>query len=517
MDNSEFGGQVHSLKCQESKIDISSKVKAGTFWLGIRFFISGMIGAITMTLIARILSVEEYGIYNILFAFITWISLFSGFGIPNVFQRFIPEALQQKKYDLILSLVKKGLLLRILLTVLAVLAVSLFSGPIGGALKIDGWEHYFFLFSFGIICVLEARLLQNVLIGLLMHKYVVIANICWSVCRISLLGLVVLLNKGLWGVLWVETISWMVWFCLLGLYYHKNFARLYKKKKKPFFPYKRFFRYGAASFLSETGVSVLDRATDLLVITAFLGPGAAGIYGFCDRLLKLIKRTLPHSVLRDIIRPVFFFRYAESQDPKELEKMFNFLAKSAAFFSFPVAAGICSIGREFIFYIFGEKFLPAYVPLSIIVLFGVFGVLSVPSIYILKSLEKVNILFFSKIFAVYNLLGDLLVVKPFGVAGVALVTSSAQLFQNLFCLFFAKRYTGVQMRFAGLLKIAVNAVFMGMALLMTRPYINGILSLSISILLGCLCYLGMSFLNKAFTKRERQIINKHLPVPFFLF
>jgi len=198
-------------------------MKTGSIWLAIRFVVSGLFGIITMPLIARVLSVEEYGIYNILFAFITWISIFTGSGLANVFQRFIPEAFQKKDYSLIKALVTKGLLLRFLLSVLAVILVVLFSGSIGNVLKIEGWDKYFLVFSLGIICYIEVCLFSTVLNSIFLHKFAAISNICWSTFRVILLFIVILFGKGLTGVLLIESVCWALWLVLLAFSYYRCF------------------------------------------------------------------------------------------------------------------------------------------------------------------------------------------------------------------------------------------------------------------------------------------------------
>ena len=136
---------------------------------------------------------------------------------------------------------------------------------------------------------------------------------------------------------------------------------------------------------------------------------------------------------------------------------------------------------------------------------------------VLQSLEKVNILFYSKIFAVYNLVGDLLVVKPYGIIGVALITSSAVLFKNLFCLYFAKQYTGLLVPKVGLFRLVINSILMGLVLHLMRPYIDGLFSFVMVVVIGLVVYFMLCCLNKAFTKEERCLINDMLPIKLFLF
>lgn len=497
-------------------MNISDKIKSGTLWIGIRFVFSGLLTMVTMPLIARTLSVEAYGIYNILFALLSWISLFTGFGLPQMLQRFIPETLQNEDFATLKVLVINVVLARLILSLCAILIVHMNAESLAALLKIDGWKTYFLYFSVGIVCSLEAKILETVLNGLLLQKYAVIASIVWSVSRISLLGVVILLDLGLAGILWMETIAWLIWLGMLCFFCTKHLAGK-KGKHAVDIQYKRLFRYSGFSFFSEVGVSILDMTTDLLIISAFLGPVAAGLYGFCDRIIKLLQRVMPHAVLRELIRPLFFIRYTKSGDPGELNKMFGFLIRLSAFFLFPVSVTICVLGQEFITHVFGEKYLAAYVPLCIFAVLIAANAFSDPASYILKALEKVNILFYSKIFAIYNLIGDLVVVRHWGISGVALVTASALLFKNLFCLYFARQYTGLKLDFSGITAISLNSVMAGITLLCLKSYISGIASLLASVAAGSIVYACASTVNKVFTWEENQMINRFLPVKLFWF
>jgi hypothetical protein len=140
-----------------------------------------------------------------------------------------------------------------------------------------------------------------------------------------------------------------------------------------------------------------------------------------------------------------------------------------------------------------------------------------PAGLILQALEKVNILFYSKVFAIYNLAGDLLVAKRFGVVGVALVTSSAVLFKNLFCLYYASRYSGVRVDWRGLSTICTNTLAMGLLLLSFRRFVFGLWSLTLSIGVAALFYLFLAVVNRSFTADERGLVNRVLPRPYFVF
>jgi O-antigen/teichoic acid export membrane protein len=497
--------------------NLHRQVRKSSFWILLRLAMSGCVGVFVTTAIIRSLSVEDYGVYALLFAALGYTGLFASFGIPQVFHRFIPEAFQRKDYTLVKQIVWRGLILRLVLSICVVLVMLVCSGPIGRLLGVEDWNRYFAVFALGMVAFLEVGLLSAALHGMFMHQYSVIGNIVWMLMRGVGVAVVLATRGGLVAVLWVEVLAWTCWLLVLCYFYYTRFARVHPVQQADTFPFKRFLRYSGFSFFNEVGTSILSVATDFIVLSIFLGPVAVGVYGFCDRIMRMFLHCLPHIVLRDVVRPAFFAKYTESGDAKQLEGMFNFLVKSGAFFLFPLAMGIWVLGDKLILYAFGAKYADAYLPLCVVVGFTAINSFAEPTGLVLQSLEKVNIQFYSKVFAIYNLVGDLLVAKPFGVLGVALVTSSAVLFKNLFCLHYSRRYSGIDIDWRGLAIICVNTLAVGILLLSFRRFIFGLWSLILSICVGVLFYLCLAVVNRSFTSDERSLVNRVLPRPVFVF
>src|SRR5450631_3669026 len=85
--------------------DFHNSIRESTIWMVARVGVSMTVGAFITAFIIRSLTVKDYGIYTLLYSLIGYISVISSFGIPYVFQRFIPEAFQQKEYSLLKSLI----------------------------------------------------------------------------------------------------------------------------------------------------------------------------------------------------------------------------------------------------------------------------------------------------------------------------------------------------------------------------------------------------------------------------
>jgi O-antigen/teichoic acid export membrane protein len=226
---------------------------------------------------------------------------------------------------------------------------------------------------------------------------------------------------------------------------------------------------------------------------------------------------MPQYLLFDVIRPSFFTKYAASGNVRHLADMFNFLLKIGAFCVFPLAAGMFVLGDKMVSIIFKADYLPGLPILWVLVTFAAINIVAPPTGLVLQAIERVEINLYSKIFAVYNLIAELIVVQWFGVMGVVLVTCSAVLMKNMFSYYFVRKYTAMSVDWRSLCVIATNAFIMAMVLWPLRAFVVDFLSLSLVSCLGILIYSLSAWLNKAFSSRERDWINRIVPHPVFVF
>ncbi len=467
--------------------------------------------------IIRRLSVGDYGIYNILLTVMVYTALFSSLGLPSIFQRFIPEFYQRREWFKLKKLVVQGLFWRLLLAVILIFSIISFSNQVGGLLKIEGYLDYFMIFSLGIIFFLEAGLLTIALASLFLHKYFAISQVTYTIIRAGVLYYFLESEWGLYGVLLAEVIGYALQFILLSYFYYIKFSRNYPTNEDLDFPLRRFLRFGGFSYFNEIGSKVLDVDTDFFIISAFLGPNMVGLYAFANRIITLLIHWMPHNLFIDVIRPAFFAKYSQSNNARELQKMFRLLTKFIAFIWLPLVAGVFVLGDNLIIYVFDPKYLGALKILWIVAAFSALNSFAVPLGLVVQAVERVEINLYSKIFSIYNLIGDLLVVKPFGIVGVAVITSTAVLFKNIFIYIFAQKYVRLRVEFKCLSIITINTLVMAFFLYIFRGLIVDVYSFFLVGLVGGLIYLIASYFNKAFLEEERRIVNKLLPKPVFVF
>jgi len=466
--------------------------------------------------VVKKLSVQDYGIYNLLYAIIGYLTLLTSMGILNILQRFLPEYNKKNEFSIVKRLVRSSLFIRLLLAIIYIVILVMLGPKLNFLLKVENIDYYIRFFSLGIILFLLIQVLEVSLGSLLLNKYILVSYFITTLIRGALVYLFLEMNYGIMGLLMAETVFYSFLAIMLFSSYYLGFARK-KSTIQSDLPLKRFLRYGGFSYFDEVGETILDVKTDFFVISTFLGPTMVGLYAFADKILEMVSKILPFKLLKSLIRPVFFSKFAETEGEETLNAHFNFLVKVIAFFAFPVFLGIIALGDKIILFLFDEKYLSALKILWVMAGFMMINSFQFPLQLVVQAKEKVEVTFISKIFSIYNLVGDILVVRPFGILGVGLVTCSARLFQNLFVFFRMKKYALLNIEFSPLIKIFINSLATMLVLFVLRHWITNAMLLILMLFGGAGVYLFFSFVNKSFFPEEREKINNMLPRPIFLF
>ncbi len=501
--------------------EVSSKLalvirKNSIFLLGQKA-IAPIFNLLITVYIIRKLSIEAFGIYGVLGTLMDYIMLFSALGLPSIYQRFLPEFLTRKEERKAKYLINRGFCWSLAAGIGFIIIVLIFSEKIGLLLKIKNYLGYFILWSPGTLLCLEAELLGIALTSLFIIKHYAIGQVGYQIFRCAMVFYLLKIGLDIKGLILAEVLSYGFIFIFLSYFYRRNFSRDVHTQGEVEINVKRMVRYGGFSYFNEMGAKVLDASSDLIIISAFLGPGAAGIYSFANRLISQVSMVMPDRVFQEVIRPAFFSKYISDNTHKTLESLANMLVKFFAFFIIPAIIGIMTLGDKIIMYVFDPKYLSSLSVLWIVAGFTALNCFQFPLGMIVQAIEKPEINFYSKVFSLYNIAGNLLVVNSFGIVGIAIVTGTAVLFKNLFIYRLAKKHVAFSLDLRSVARIVVNSGIMGILVWGLRGIAVNLMSLMAVVLIGGITYFLISFLNKSFSLKEREVINKILPRPVFIF
>ncbi|NWF75455.1 MAG: oligosaccharide flippase family protein [Nitrospirae bacterium] len=454
------------------------------------FKIGSQFASLVITiLLVRFLSEHDYGVYNLLYSTIGIIGIVASFGLSNTLQRFIPEYYQKGEFMLAHRLYETSSFIRLVSNILIIALLILFWDLFAVYLKIEDYKNYFLLFSFILVLYMQWGLVDVCLSSYFLHKYT--QGMMFVLMIIKLIGYLIAFYLGinLSSILLVDLLGYVILFITLQLIYTKKIPKNEGQVER-FTPdeKKRVQKYALYYNFNDIGVQFLDLNIDNFTLAYFLNPVAVGAYAFCNRIAKTINRFLPTTYLIEVIRPLLFSAYSTRKD--SVTPFYQFMIKIIYLFYVPIFVFFLVFSKDIITVVFGGKYLEYSYVLVSVIFFQMISAFQIPLGLIAQLQEKVEIILFSKIFGIYNLIADIIMIKWWGIMGAVVATGSAVFLRNIFIWWFTRNTTtfkGLRQYFirAGIYAVTLYAIFM-----ISKSFIN---SVFFSLIIG-LVFMILSFI-----------------------
>jgi O-antigen/teichoic acid export membrane protein len=282
--------------------------------------------------------------------------------------------------------------------------------------------------------------MQKAVIGTLnglreMKRFAIVNTIQNLLVMVVSFALVILLNMGVKGAVLGFVIP-SVLVGLLSLTFTRNFFILPTKVMTKAF--KDVSRFGFYIVLANS-IGMVNTQIGSLMIGYFMNETEVGYYAVAVLFLQGVT-ILPQAV-QAVTTPIIaaYYRKGDFHNIRKLLK--NTMFKTSAVI-LCISLILAIFGNFLITALFTEEFLPAYIPM-LILLVGYF----IHSVYAsiggcLSSVGKVHILFkIDMVCAGLNLLLNILLIPRFGLIGAASATSLSMVFTTLVKLSCTKIYT----------------------------------------------------------------------------
>lgn len=475
--------------------------------------VSKAIGLITTIVLARYLTVSEYGIYNLITGSLIIFSLVTNWGLGSALQRFIPEYVRTYQYARLFKTFFFSQGFRAVTGIIAIaITVALFE-PMSVFLKIEGFKVPYILFCIGSYAFFQVEFLQVAFNGFLLQKYSALTQL--GVVFLQLVLLINFLNAGgnLISVFEIQIITYVL-ACLVmwTLFMRKVYWPLrFHSEGSATIEKKRVGRFALLSAATIPGGFIFSYALDYFVISAMATSNQLGIYALASRASNMVMSLMPDTLMETVVRPAFYQRYSSIQEKKsELNRMFRSLTVMIAAVMFPVLVLVGIQAGPILTFAFKSKYADSTPIFLIFLAFNTFMVLDLPSDLVLQAIEKVQVKLYAQVFAIYNLGADIILMSKFGLLGVAFATGSALMAKCLFWYFMARRYTGISIGWSALLKIGINTAVAGGIAYGVSLFGNSIIWVFASLASGFFVYVALSLLNPFFDDREKDMVNRFL-------
>lgn len=459
---------------------------------------------------------SDYGIFSLLFSILATVSLLSASGIPSVIQRYLPEYFRKAQYLVVKRLISYSALIQLLIGGILVGLLLILKAPISKMLKAPQLLYYLPLFSLIIIAVIQIKLLRAILSALLMQRQENIFLLLFSFLQASLYYGTLRLGYGLRGLIFSALISNLFLLLVYSLTIFRKVS-LFPHRGNAVSVFKRISRYGLISYFNELSYGIFEIHIDLFIIASFLAnQEAVALYAFAAKASGFLIDAIPGKMGDTVIAPIFISRYARNKDDQELCYLFRLLNKFIAFFLFPLIIALLFLGDK-ILALVAPKYLEV---LNIFLMFAIFhgvNAIAFSTGTIWQVLEKPQVGLYSRIFVIYNLIMDIILVKIWGIMGVALATGTALTFKAIFQFLMTRRYIKINFPWRSFFKTGINSLLMGILIVLLRTLVTNLISLVMVILAGAIFYLVISALLRVFEDKEREIINRMIGKRVFVF
>jgi O-antigen/teichoic acid export membrane protein len=399
--------------------------------------IATMLGYVVMV---RGMSEQDFGVFNLLYAFIPVVGTISSFGLEQTLRRFQPEYLSSGNVAGAAWLVRFVGSARFAINIVVIAVVLLAWNLIAPLFKLTPYRVDFAIFCVLMLFFFQSRVLQITLAAHMLHRFSVGSTLVMSLAKLAAYAALYWTDRfTLRNAIYAEIAAFALSYLSLkwAHYRHCRLQGSLREHRPASTDRKRMVRYAFFNQFNDAGTFLLSARTDNLFVAAIMNPIAVGTYSFYVRLNQMVRHILPMNVFENVIQPLFFAIPPEEAG-KRLPRYFSLLLNSNLLLLLPLTAYAALYHAEIVTVIFGGKFLESSSLLPLIVLFTTVNVIATPVTLVAQYSEKPSVILLSKVFVIYNVAAILVLVPVIGVFGAAIAHGTAQLFKNLFIWWYVR-------------------------------------------------------------------------------
>jgi len=269
-------------------------------------------------------------------------------------------------------------------------------------------------------------------------------------------------------------------------------------------------KYGAYNYFGMNAGVFKQLAMDNFFVAAFLGTIGVANYAYAAQLVSYPRMLNPLNILRGPYNALLLKGYLKKNDKERyLSEYYTSSNRVYLFALLPMFIGIGLLADPISKYIFNPIYLDSLNIFYVLLISYFMGdlVYSFGGITYVK--KRADIDFYSNIFSIYNVVMNIYLLKYFGLIGVAYATGTTVIFIYIYYIYVVAEKVGITLRFPfiSMFKVIINNIPMVIFLVLYGKHIEDVLGIIFAIIVSLLLYVGMSFTNKIFTKKERNWIN----------
>jgi len=379
----------------------------------------------------------------LLYASIPLISAVCSLGLPNILQRYAPEYFSKKDLDLGKKLTIAACLIRICLTLLILTALFIFWDRIAHFIKIEEYKSYFAAFAVLIVAFQNWGLIKISLEAFFLHKQVLYFQIIAVSIRTVAYASCLFYQGGLFTILLIDININLFLLVSYVVIFQRNVLRPQSQPRDfDVHERRRIIKYGLFHNFNDIGMQFLGTGVTKFILAFLLDPVAVGIYSFCDQFARRIAKLSPIAYVSDVVRPTFF-SFGAISGKERIKIMTNFITKYTYMFYIPLFCFILLAGKDLIHVAFGKYDEYHYILVTIMT-FAMVNAIGFPIGLVAQLEERADIILYSKVFGIYNLIAAMFLINQWGVIGAVFATGTAVMLKNMFLWWFIRNNMSIK-------------------------------------------------------------------------
>lgn len=488
---------------------INEAVKNSYFVLSLS--VAGIfIGYLLRIFLSRTLSMEDFGLFYAVSAFIGLFTLVRYLGLNQALAKFIPEFLVKNEKGKIKASVITVLVIQTATIIAFTAIIVLFRDAISYSLfKSGSAGAVLTLMTLSFLPSMFFSVFQSVFQGYQkLRTYAVVEPV-----RILLTFIfsVAFISYGAEGV----ALAYLAAATATTIIFLRSFYSLgmLKAKAHPSFGLlKKITKFSIPVFVSSIAAIIITY-TDTIAITFYRTLGEVALYQVAlptSQLLLVFSSSIV-AVAFPLISELYSRRKLD-----DIEKGVRVMLILMVLLVMPFVALLVSFPEAVIMVLFGSSFLPAALALQVlsisVIFYSIFTIFQTTLDGIGRPLINTRIIF---LMAAVNLVLNLTFVPPLGITGSAMASLIAYVLGVVLGLMYVKRYVNVSVPLYRLAKIFAGAILAGAVMLATKIFLQLPLyeEFAAALVLGWAAYAAFAVVSRAVTAEDVRFIESKGNMP----
>ena len=475
----------------------------GVSYLWLQNILSSLARIVAFAFFARLISVDEMGVFTILSLASSGATVFGLIGLGSVVTKFVAENIAQEKKEAAASVYYKSLLLSEVASIIVAAGFLLSKFPAG----VSNLPNSPLISAISILFVIDVIVnfgptAATAFYGLLEFRDYALIYAIYASVRPFMVVLFVYETHSLIGL--VE--AWVISDIVLAVY---MFAYLWRRLGPPVFRFSTKYLLKLSSPLYLASISsFLYGSFDQLTLIPLVSLTALGVYGAAVTAFTAYNGLI--GVFGSVLLPVFSGVHGV-KGPEVLEDSIRTASRYVSIVAMPLAFALLATARPTLTLLVGQAYQNGVIPLAVLALGSIASIIALSLVPVLIVLNETTLAALASILPIpLSVAFAFISIPVLGIVGASIARALSMLLSLVLTWYFVRRKITVKLDSQAILKSLVASGAMAMVMEALQLFYYSRFLLPVYLLIGALAYLLAMRALKAMSTADIDLLQRTL-------